>query len=156
MLSHVWLFCDLMDSKPPDSSVHGISRQENWSGLPFPAPGESSQPGDGTCVSYISCIGIVNISHVNKLMLKIPQARFQQCVNWELPDIQARFRKGKGTRDQIANIHSIKEKAKTKQTNFCSIHYVKAFGNKLWKILQEMGSSYLPLEKLVCMTRSNS
>ena len=78
-------------------------------------------------------------------MLKILQARLQQYVNCELPDVQARFRKGRGTRDQIANIHWITEKATEFQKNiyFCFIDYAKPFDcvdhNKLWKILQEMG-----------------
>ena len=77
-------------------------------------------------------------------MLKILQARLQQYVNHELPDVQARFRKGRGTRDQIANIRWIIEKARVSEnTYFCSIDYAKAFDsvdyNKLWKILQETG-----------------
>ena len=78
-------------------------------------------------------------------MLKILQARLQQNVNRELPDVQAGFRKGKGTRDQIANIRRIMEKAREFQKNiyFCFIDYAKAFDcmdhNKLWKILKEMG-----------------
>ena len=78
-------------------------------------------------------------------MLKILQARLQQYVNRELPDVQAGFRKRRRTRDQIANIHWIIEKAKEFQENiyFCFIDYAKAFDcvdhNKLWKILQEMG-----------------
>ena len=78
-------------------------------------------------------------------MLKILQARLQQYVNRELPDVQAGFRKGRGTRDQIANIHWITEKAQEFQKNiyFCFIDYAKAFDcvdhNKWWKILQEMG-----------------
>ena len=78
-------------------------------------------------------------------MLKILQARLQQYVNHELPDVQAGFRKGRGTRDQIANIHWIIEKATAFQKNiyFCFIDNAKAFNyvdhNKLWKILQEMG-----------------
>ena len=78
-------------------------------------------------------------------MLKILQARLQQYVNRELLDVQAGFRKGRGTRDQIANIHWIIEKARQFQKNiyFCFIDYTKAFDyvdhNKLWKILQEMG-----------------
>ena len=76
-------------------------------------------------------------------MLKILQARLQQYVNRELPDVQASFRKGRGTRDQTANIHWITEKAREFQKNiyFCFIDYAKAFDfvdhNKLWKILQE-------------------
>ena len=78
-------------------------------------------------------------------MLKILQARLQQYVNSELPDVQAGFRKGRGTRDQIANILWFMEKAREFQKNiyFCFIDYTKAFDcvdhNKLWKILQEMG-----------------
>ena len=78
-------------------------------------------------------------------MLKILQARLQQYVNRELPDVQAGFRKGRGTRDQIVNIHWIIKKAREFQKNiyFCFIDYAKAFDcvghNKLWKILKEMG-----------------
>ena len=98
-------------------------------------------------------------------MLKILQARLQQYVNHELPDVQAGFRKGRGTRDQIANICLIIEEAREFQKNiyFCFIDYVKAFDcvdyNKLWKILQEMGiPDHLTclLEKSVCGSRSNS
>ena len=77
-------------------------------------------------------------------MLKIPQARLKQYMNHELPDVQTGFRKGRGTRDQIANICWIIEKAREFQKNiyFCFVEYAKAFGyvvyNKLWKILQEM------------------
>ena len=78
-------------------------------------------------------------------MLKVFQARLQQFVNHELPDVQAGFRKGRGTRDQMANIRWIMEKAGEFQKNIyvCFIDYVKAFDcvdhNKLWKILKEMG-----------------
>ena len=78
-------------------------------------------------------------------MFKILQAQLQQYVNHELPDVQAGFRKGRGTRDQIANICWITEKASKFQKNiyFCFIDYAKAFdyvnNNRLWKILQEMG-----------------
>ena len=88
---------------------------------------------------------IALISHASKVMLKILQARVQQYVNCELPDVQAGFRKGRGTRDQIANIHWIMEEAREFQENiyFCFIDYAKAFDcvdhNKLWKILKEMG-----------------
>ena len=81
----------------------------------------------------------------SRIKLKILQARLQQYVNRELPDIQAGFRKGRGTRDQIANILWIMEKAREFQKNiyFCFIDYAKAFDcvdhNKLWKILKEMG-----------------
>ena len=89
-------------------------------------------------------------------MLKIFQARRQQYMNRELPDVQAGFRKGRGTRDQIANIHSITGKAREFQKNiyFCFIDYAKAFDcvdhNKLWNILQEMG---IP-DYLTCLLRN--
>ena len=85
------------------------------------------------------------ISHTTKVMLKILQARLIHYVNHELPDVQAGFRKGRETRDQIANIHWIIEKARESQKNiyFCFIDYAKAFDcvdhNKLWKIPEEMG-----------------
>ena len=90
---------------------------------------------------------IALIAHATKVMLKILQARLQQYVNRELPDVQAGFRKGRGTRDQIANIWWIIEKAGKFQKNiyFCFIDYAKAFDcvdhNKLWKTLREMGIS---------------
>ena len=85
------------------------------------------------------------ISHTSKVMLKILQARLQQYMKYELPDVQAVFRKGRGTRDQIANICWIIEKAREFHKNiyFCFIDYAKAFDcadhNKLWKILKETG-----------------
>ena len=95
-------------------------------------------------------------------MLKILQARLQSYVNEELRDVQAGFRKGRGTRDQIVNICWIIEKAREFQKNicFCSVGYAKGFDcvdhNKLWKILQEMGIRDLPPEESVCWSRSNS
>ena len=86
----------------------------------------------------------IHLAH-SKVMLKILQAWLQQYMNRELPDVQAGFRKGRGTRDQIANICWIMEKAREFQKNiyFCFIDYAKAFDcvdhNKLWKILKEMG-----------------
>ena len=84
-----------------------------------------------------------NCTHASKVMLKVLQTRLQQYMNWELPDVQVGFRKGRGTRDQIANIHWIIEKARKFQKNICFIDYTKAFNcvdhNKLWKILKEMG-----------------
>ena len=78
-------------------------------------------------------------------MLKILQARLQQYMNCELPDDQAGFRKGRGTRDQIANIRWLTEKVREFQKNICFVDYAKAFDcvdhNKLWKILKEMGIS---------------
>ena len=84
---------------------------------------------------------IALISHASKVMLKILQARLQQYVNYELPDALAGFKKGRGTKDQIANIHWIIKKAREFQKNidFCFINYAKDFNcvdhNKLWKIL---------------------
>ena len=103
---------------------------------------------------------IALVSHASKVMLKILQARLQQYVNCELPDVQAGFRKGRGTRDQIANIHWIIEKAREFQKNidFCFTDYPKAFDcvdhNKL-----ENGNirpPYLSPAKPVCSSRSNS
>ena len=86
---------------------------------------------------------IALISHASKVMLKILQARLQHYVSQELPDVEAGFRKGRGTRNQIANILWIIEKARELQKNICFIDYTKAFDcvdhNKLWKILKEMG-----------------
>ena len=88
---------------------------------------------------------IVLISHANKVVLKTLQARLQQYVNHELPDVQAGFRNVRGTRDQIGNTYWIIEKARAFQKNiyFCFIDYAKAFDcvehYKLWKILKEMG-----------------
>ena len=87
---------------------------------------------------------IALISHISKVMFKILQARLQQYMNHELPDVQAGFRKGRGTRDQITNIHCTIEKPREFQKNiyFCFIDYAKAFDcvdlNKLWKIRKEM------------------
>ena len=99
---------------------------------------------------------IALISHASKVMLKILQARLQQYVNYEVPGVQGGFRKGRGTRDQIANNHWITEKTRAFQKNiyFCFIDYAKAFDcvnhNKLWKILQEMG---IP-DHLTCLLRN--
>ena len=92
-------------------------------------------------------------------MLKIIQARLQQYMSSELADVQAGFRKSRGTRYQIANTRWIIEKPREFQY-FCFIDYAKAFDcvdhNKLWKILKEMGIPDLPLEKPVCRSGSNS
>ena len=104
------------------------------------------------CSNYCT---VALISHTSKIMLKILQASLQQYMNHELPDVQAGFRKGRGTRDQIANIRWIMEKARDFQKNiyFCFIDYAKAFDcvdhNKLWKILKEMG---IP-DHLTCLLR---
>ena len=96
------------------------------------------------------------ISHARKVMLKILQARLQQYVNHELPDVRVGFRKGRGARNQIANIHWIIENAREFQKNiyFCIIDYAKAFDcvdhKKLWKILKEVEIS----DHLTCLLRN--
>ena len=101
---------------------------------------------------------VQTITHTSKVMLKILQARLQQYVNCELPDVQAGFRKGRGTRNQIANICWIIEKAREFQKSiyFCFIDYAKAFDcvdhNKLWKILKQMGyHTTWPISWEICM-----
>ena len=120
-------------------------------------------PKKGNAKEYSNYHTIALISHDSKIMLKILQVRVQQYMNREIPDVQAGFRKGTGTRDQIANIRWIIEKAKEFQKDiyFCFIDYAKAFdcvdNNKLWKILQEMGiPDHLPPEKPICRSGSNS
>ena len=106
---------------------------------------------------------IALISHASKVRLKILQARLQQYMNHEFPDVQPGFGKGKGTRDQIANIHQIFEKVREFQKNiyFYFIDYAKAFDcvdhNKVWKILKEMGiSDHLThMQKPICRSGSN-
>ena len=114
----------------------------------------SPKKGNGKeCSNYHT---ITFILHASKVMLKILQARLQQYVNHELPSVQAGFRKGRGTRDQIANICWIMEKAREfqKDISFCFIDYAKAFDcvdhNKLWKIMKEMG---IP-DHLTCLLRN--
>ena len=116
--------------------------------IPIPKIGNAKE-----CSNY--CI-ILFISHTTKAMLKILQARLQQYMNHELPHAQNGFRKGRGTRDQIANICLIIEKAREFQKNIysCFNDYTKAFdcvnNNKLWRILQEMG---IP-DHLTCLLRN--
>ena len=147
--------------------LHSICQQvwtiQQWSQdwhrsvfIPIPKKGNAKE-----CSNYRT---IALISHASKVMRKILQARLQQYMNYEFPDVQAGFRKGRGTRDQIANICWIIEKARKFQKNiyFCFIDSAKAFdcvdNNKLWKILKEMGTPPpdLPLEKPVCRSGSNS
>ena len=105
------------------------------------------------CSDYLT---IALISHASKVMLKIIQARLQHYVNQELPDVQVGFRKGRGTRDRIANICWVIEKAREFQKDiyFCFIDYAKAFDyvdhSKLWKILKKMG---IP-DHFTCLLRS--
>ena len=113
-------------------------------------------PKKGNAKEYSNYRTIALISHASEAMLKILQARLQQYVNHEFPDVQAGFRKGRGTRDQITNICCITEKAREFQKNiyFCFINYPKAFDcvnhSKLWKILKEMGISDHP----TCLLRN--
>ena len=114
-----------------------------------------SNPKERQCQKCSNYCTIALISHASKVMLKILQARLQQYMNRELPDIQAGFRKGRRTRDQIANILWIKKaRAFQKNIDFCFIDYAKTFDcvdhNKLWKILKEMG---IP-EDLTCLLRN--
>ena len=115
-----------------------------------------SNPKERQCKECSNYRTIALISHSTKVMLKILQARLQKYMNRELPDIQAGCRKGRGTRDQIANIRWIMEKAREFQKNiyFCFIDYANAFDcvdhNKLWKILREMG---IP-DHLTCLLRN--
>ena len=116
--------------------------------IPIPKKGNAKESSNYCTVALIS--------HASKVMLKILQARLQQYMNRELPDVEAGFRKGRGTRDQIPNILWIIEKAKEFQKNiyFCFIDYAKAFDcvdhNKLRKILREMG---IP-DHLTCLLRN--
>ena len=116
--------------------------------IPIPKKGNAKE-----CSNYCT---IALLSNSGKAMLKILQAKIQQYMNHELPDVQAGFRKGRGTRNQIANICWIMEKAREFQKNiyFCFINYTKAFNcvdhNKLWKILREMG---IP-DHLTCLLRN--
>ena len=116
--------------------------------IPIPKKGSAKE-----CSNYHT---IALISHTSKVMLKILQARLQQYVNHELPDVQAGFRKGRGTRDQTTNICWVMEKAKEFQKNiyFCFTDYAKAFDcvdhNKLCKTLKEMGMS----DHLTCLLRN--
>ena len=115
-----------------------------------------SNPKKGNAKECSNYRTIALISHASKVILKILQARLQQYVNRELPDVQADFRKGRGTRDQITNIHWIIEKAREFQKNiyFWFIGYANAFDcvdhNKLWEIFKEMG---IP-DHLTCLLRN--
>ena len=139
--------------------LHSIC-QQIWKTQQWPQDWKRSVfipvPKKGNAKEYLNYCIIALISHASKVMFKILQARLQQYMNCELPDVQAGLRKGRGTRDQIANIHWIIEKAREFQKNikFCFIDYAKAFhcvnDNKLWKILQEMG---IP-DQLTCLLRN--
>ena len=124
---------------------------QDWKRLVFiPIPKKDNVK---ECLNYHT---FALISHTSKVILKILQVRFQQYVNWVLPDVQVIFRKGRGTRGQIANILCIIEKAREfqKTIHFCFNDYTKAFDcvghNKLWKILKETG---IP-DYLTCLLRN--
>ena len=129
-----------------DDAVKGLHSicQQIWKTQQWPQDRKRSVfiPIAKQCSIYCT---IALISHASKVILKILQARLQQYVNCELPDVQAGFRKGRGTRGQVANICWITEKVREFQKNiyFCFINYAKAFDcmdhNKVWKILKEMG-----------------
>ena len=137
-----------------------ICKTQDWKRsvfIPIPKKGNAKE-----CSNYHT---VALISHAGKVMLKILQARLQQYVNKELPDIQAGFRKSRRTRDQIVNICWIIEKPREFQKNiyFGFIDYAKAFDcvdhNKLWKVLKEMGKSdHLTclLRNPLCRSRNNS
>ena len=136
-----------------------IGERHNWKRsvfIPIPKKDNAKE-----CSNYRT---IALISHASKVILKILQARLQQDVNRERPDVQAGFRKGRGTRDQITNICWIMEKAREFQKNFYFylIDHAKAFDcvdhKKLWKILKEMGilDHLTYLEKPICRSGSNS
>ena len=122
------------------------------------------QSQERQCQSMLKLPHNCIISHASKSMLKILQARLQQYVNCELPDVQAGFRKGSGTRDQIGNIHWIIKKARAfqKSIHFCFIHYAKAFDcvdHKKLENSERDGNTRppdLPLEKPICRLGSNS
>ena len=139
--------------------LHSI-RQQIWKTLQWPQDWKSSVfipiPKKGNAKECSNYRTIALISHASKVMLKVLQARLQQYINCELLDVQAGFRKVRGTRDQIANICWINEKAREFQKNiyFCFVDYAKAFDcvdhNKLWKVLKQMR---IP-DHLTCLLRN--
>ena len=147
--------------------LHSI-RQQIWKAQQWPQDWKRSVfipiPKKGNAKECSNYQTIALISQASKVMLKILQARLQQYVNHELPDVQVGFRKGRGTRDQTANMHWIIKKARDwSNIYFCFVDYAKAFDyvdhHKLWKILKEMGIPdhlNLPPEKCVCRSGSNN
>ena len=124
-------------------------RSQDWKRSDFiPIPKKDNVK---ECSNYHA---IAFISHTSKVMFKILQSRLQQYMNCKFTDVQAGFRKGRGTRDQIANIHWIIKKAREFQKSFCFNEYAKGFDcvdhNKVWKILKEMG---IP-NHLTCLLRN--
>ena len=147
--------------------LHAIC-QQIWKTQQWPQDWKRSvfisipKKGNAKECSYYHTIEL--ISHASKVMLKILQARLQQYMNHEIPDVKAGFRKGRGTRDRIDNIHWIIEKAREFQKNiyFCFIDYAKAFDSADYNKLENSerdGNTRppdLPLEKPVCRPGSNS
>ena len=139
--------------------LHSIC-QQIWKTQQWPQDWKKSVfiliPKKGNAKECSNYRTIALISHASKVMLKTLQARLQQYLDRELPEVQAGFRKGRGSRDQIANIRWIIEKAREFQKNiyFCFIDYAKAFDcvdhNKLWTILREMGIT----DHLNCLLRN--
>ena len=141
----VWSFTWSQTSWNAKSNAENAEKTQQWPQdwersvfIPITKNGSAKE-----CSNYCT---IALISHASKVMLKILQASHQQYMNRELQDVQAGFRKGRGTRGQIANIHWIirkKQESSRKNIYFCFIDYAKAFDcvdhNKLWKILKEMG-----------------
>ena len=168
---HVILFfCFRLLTIVKDDAVkvlHSIC-QQIWKTQQWPQDGKRSvfipitKKGNAKeCSNYCT---VAFISHDSKVIFKILQARLQQYMNLELPDVQAVFRKGRGTRDQIANIHWVIEKAREFQKNisFCFIDYAKAFDcvdhNKLENSSRDVKTRPpdLPPENSVCRSRNNS
>ena len=141
------------------ANLENLAMAKDWKRsvfIPIPKKGRAKE-----CSNYCT---IALISQASKAILKILQARLQQDINRELPDVQAGLRKGRGSRDHITSFHWIIEKARELQKNiyFCFTDYAKAFDcvnhNKLWKILRDGNTRppLLPPEKPVCRSRSNS
>ena len=134
--------------------------QQIWKTQQWPQTGKglwkrlTTIPKKGNAKECSIYLIVALISHTSKVVLKILQTRLQQYMNCELPNVQAGFRKGRETIDQIANIRWIMEKAREFQKNICFIDYAKAFDfvyhNKLWKIVKEMG---IP-DHLTCLLRN--
>ena len=142
-------------------ALHSIC-QQIWKTQQWPQDWKTSvfitTPKKGNAKEFSNYCTVALISHTSKVMLKILQARLQGYMNHELPDVQAGFRKRRGTRDQTPNIRWIIKKAKEFQKNiyFCFTDYAKAFDcvdhNKLWKILKEIGiPDHLTTSRETCM-----
>ena len=157
-----------LSSQPLKLLTFNSMCQQIWKTQPWPQDWKRSVfipiPKKGNAKEYSNYCTIALISYTSKVMLNILYVRPQQYVNQELPDVPAGFRKGRGTRDQIANICWIIKKAREFQKNiyFCFIDYAKAFDcvdhNKLWKALKEMGipDHFTVSEKPVCRSTSSS